>query len=847
MKDDSQEQTSASILIVEDEALLAEDLELSLKNLGYRVGGTVSTGEKAVKLAKDLRPDLILMDIKLSGDIDGIDAADRIRTGFDIPVVYLSGYSEKDVLERAKKTEPYGYIGKPISLSELRSTIETALYKHQADKRVRESEKRYHVLVDSMAEGVILQDNQHVILSFNASAERILGVRGEEVVGKSSFDIMWNCVTLQGFPCPVDEHASTITLRTGKPLSNVVMGIFKGSGDTVWISVNTRPLIRDGETLPYAVVISFSDITERKKAEEASKRIEERFRSLIDQAADAIFVHDFSGRFLEVNQQACTSLGYTREELLSKSVVDIDPDTVPRGDSARFWANIPTTFEAKHTRKDGTSFPVEVRLSPIEYGETKVILAAARDIAARKKAEKTLRESEERFRTIYQTSPDAVTINRLSDGLYIDVNYGFTELTGFTRDEVVGKSSLEINIWHSPVDRNRLVDAFEDGGHVSNLELQFRLKDGRVKTGLASARIIDLNGEPHMLSVTRDVDDWKKAQLELQEKTSLLNSLIEALPDVVYFKDTKRRHLLVNKTYEEFFGLNRQDVIGKTVEELIPLNQTAPSRKSDEEVMKSKESLFEEQSWVNSKGDNRIFETRKFPILDDQRNIIAIGGISRDITERNRSDEQIKTSLREKEVLLREIHHRVKNNLAVIQSLLRIQSHYAQNQELTRMLDEAQHRVGSMALCHELLYQSENLSDIKISQYIGNLLSRLAASYSTVGRRIEIKKEIQEVQLGIDKAVPLGFVLTELISNCYLHAFPERRQGKIAVSLRCLEDKNLELAVKDNGIGLPHDTGVEESRTLGYHLMRIFVKQLNGEMEILRENGTGVRIKFAAA
>jgi CheY-like chemotaxis protein len=138
--DDGTEKAPARILIVEDEAILAEDLGLSLENLGYLVRGKVSTGEEAVKLAEKLKPDLILMDIKLQGDIDGIEAADQISKRLDVPVVFLTGYSESDVLERAKKTEPYGYIGKPISVSELRNTIETALYKHASDKRVRESE-----------------------------------------------------------------------------------------------------------------------------------------------------------------------------------------------------------------------------------------------------------------------------------------------------------------------------------------------------------------------------------------------------------------------------------------------------------------------------------------------------------------------------------------------------------------------------------------------------------------------------------------------------------------------------------------------------------------------------------
>ncbi|MGB6065648.1 MAG: ATP-binding protein [Desulfomonilaceae bacterium] len=127
---------------------------------------------------------------------------------------------------------------------------------------------------------------------------------------------------------------------------------------------------------------------------------------------------------------------------------------------------------------------------------------------------------------------------------------------------------------------------------------------------------------------------------------------------------------------------------------------------------------------------------------------------------------------------------------------------------------------------------------------MGNLLSQLKKSFSIIGKRIEIRQEIKELQLGIDKAVPLGFILTELVSNCYKHAFPERSHGQIAVSLRHAGQENLELVVRDDGIGLPEDVDLEKPTSLGYHLIGIFVKQLNGEMEILSQKGTEVRVSF---
>ena len=216
----------------------------------------------------------------------------------------------------------------------------------------------------------------------------------------------------------------------------------------------------------------------------------------------------------------------------------------------------------------------------------------------------------------------------------------------------------------------------------------------------------------------------------------------------------------------------------------------------------------------------------------------------REREKNKRAEAQIKASLMEKEVLLREIHHRVKNNLAVMQSMLRLQSRYAQSTEFSRMLEDAQNRIMSMALAHELLYQSENLTYVNVGQYVGKLVHHLVASLSELGGRVKITNEIQNVNLGIDIAIPLGFILTELISNCLKHAFPEERRGEISVSLQTVGDKEFELKVHDDGVGMAADIDTEHPSAMGLDLVRIFVSQLSGTMEILREKGTDVRIRF---
>jgi two-component sensor histidine kinase len=231
-------------------------------------------------------------------------------------------------------------------------------------------------------------------------------------------------------------------------------------------------------------------------------------------------------------------------------------------------------------------------------------------------------------------------------------------------------------------------------------------------------------------------------------------------------------------------------------------------------------------------------------LRDEDGNPAGVEGIARNITERKRAEDHVKASLEEKEVLLREIHHRVKNNLAVINSLVRLQSRRTKDETHRTMFEDTNKRIMSMTLAHDLLYRSKNLANISIGEYITKLVDHLVASSLVLGDSISVKKEIKDVSLSLDTAVPLGFLLTELVTNCLKHAFPAIRRGKITISLLTADEKKFELVVADNGIGIPEGTDLTNTTSLGLSLVSTYVKQLDGEIEIIRGNGTEVRIRF---
>lgn len=208
---------------------------------------------------------------------------------------------------------------------------------------------------------------------------------------------------------------------------------------------------------------------------------------------------------------------------------------------------------------------------------------------------------------------------------------------------------------------------------------------------------------------------------------------------------------------------------------------------------------------------------------------------------------QIQASLREKTVLLKEVHHRVKNNMQVISSLLNLQAQHIQDKEARAMFEDSRNRVKSMALIHEKLYQSENLAQIDFAAYIKNLTQHLASSYFERSRRIDLDLKIQNVLLGVDQAIPCGLIINELVSNALKHAFPRQKEGKIRIVFQSDGNGGLNLEVSDNGIGLPKSIKLEESETLGLQLVTTLVNQLDGNLEIKRNGGTSFRIDFGCA
>ena len=268
---------------------------------------------------------------------------------------------------------------------------------------------------------------------------------------------------------------------------------------------------------------------DRRHLEKALRESELLYHASFEQSpAVKLLIDPKTGEIVDANLAAAEFYGYQLPQLKSMKITDINmlPTDQVQAEMANAFTRQREVFIFRHRLATGEIRTVEVYSGPIQIGDRHLLHSIIHDITERKRAEEALQQSEQKFRLAFQTSPDAININRLEDGLYVDINQGFTDLTGFTREDVIGQTSLEIKIWHDPADRDRLVKGLKEQGVYENLEAQFRRKEGSLTTALMSARVLMLGEVPHILSITRDISERKQMEEELRKSGDVLGILV---------------------------------------------------------------------------------------------------------------------------------------------------------------------------------------------------------------------------------------------------------------------------------------------------------------------------------
>jgi PAS domain S-box-containing protein len=342
-------------------------------------------------------------------------------------------------------------------------------------------------------------------------------------------------------------------------------------------------------------------------------------------------------------------------------------------------------------------------------------------------------------------------------------------------------------------------------------------------------------------TVENVVKRWK-VERELKQ----YQSMVEYAHDVIFFKDLNGRYVIVNDKTAECFGLAREEVIGKDDFELMPdPEEAAKNMEDDLEVFAAGKPKEITKRMTAVDGTPYWFQATKVPYFDADGKIIGLVGIARDITDQKHVQDQIKAALREKEVLLGEMHHRVKNDLQVISSLLNMQACLAGSEDIAAILFESRDRVNTMILMHAQLYESGNLVEVNMKEFLEGITRRSFQSYPIKDTRITQIIHITDYPLPVSAAVHVGLILNELLSNVFKHAFAGRTEGNVRVDFDVTEEGKASLTVSDDGARLPPGFDIDTTGSLGLRLVKILAKdQLQGDLEVTCTDGTTFLITF---
>jgi len=576
------------------------------------------------------------------------------------------------------------------------------------------------------------------------------------------------------------------------------------------------------------------------------------FRLLVENMLEGVVIVDWDTTILFANKVAAALLGFESPENLigHKSLEFVHPDskdllvktleTVKAGNSK-------VNNEYRFTTNKGKDVWFETCGTKIDFKGRSADLVTFSDITERKRAEKALKESEELYRKLVQTSPDAVTATDI-EGRITHVSQRTLQLYKYEyADELLGKSAFDLI---APKDRERAMmnlGKTMNEGFVRNAEYTMLRKDGtRFKGEVSAALIKDTEGNPRaFIATTRDITDRKHAEEKLRENEEKFRLFFENEPEYCYMVSPEGRILDINKSALETLGYKKEEIIGKL---LLPTIYAPSSRKKAEGAFRKWRETGrlknEELTIITKNGEERTVLLSVDSVRDVYGKIIYSISVQRDITERKRAEEQIKHSLKEKEVLLKEIHHRVKNNMQIISSLLSLQSDHITDERALEMFRESQTRIRSMALIHENLYQSEDFAHIEFGEYIKLLTGDILRFYGESAQEIVLKIDAENILLGIDTAIPCGLIINELVSNSLNHAFPDG-EGKITVKFSTIDENTLELVISDNGIGIPDSIDIRTTESFGLQLVTLLAEeQLEGNINLDRNGGTAIHITF---
>jgi len=531
-----------------------------------------------------------------------------------------------------------------------------------------------------------------------------------------------------------------------------------------------------------------------------------------------------------------------------ESAVDLyDSESRPRIEAAiRDTLERGTPFDTELQIPSSTGAHQWVRITcypQVENGRVANLRGSVHDITERKQAEAKLQTAEALFARVFQSSPCAISVFRLSDDRWIDVNSAYLQMTGYSLQEVIGHSPWELNLYVDPAMREGWSKRLHAEKRIEPQDAKIRRKSGEVRDVLASIEATDIGGEPLAILMALDVTERNDAERALRKSAELLRLFFDHAPVALAMFDRDMRYLHASRRWAADYGLETGDLRGLSHYQVFP--EISERWKEIHRRGQTGEIVREESDrFVRADGSVQWVRWEVRPWYQTPGEVGGIVIFTEDVTERKRTELDLLQALEAKTALLKEVHHRVKNNLQIVSSMLNLQARHVNNPAALETLRDTQGRIRAMAILHETLYREGHEARVDCALYFRLLCQHLRRTFDDHSQRIRLNTDLAAVELDIDVVIPCGLIVNELVSNAFKHGFPAGRRGEITVRLSAPSDRLVLLSVGDDGIGLPPHLDYLHCDTLGLQLVTGFAKQLSGTIAVKSDLGTAIEISF---
>ncbi len=862
-----------TILLVEDEAIIAVAEAMTLEKYGYKVI-TALSGEKAITTMDDTPGiDLVLMDINLGKGMDGTRAAEIILGKHTVPLIFLSSHTERDVVEKTEGITSYGYIVKNSGETVLIASIKMAFRLFESRMKEQENDEfRKRVFESSLVPIVIMDGETFAYLDCNPATVSIYGFSSkEETLGKTPYDV--------SAPHQYDGSASSKMVRHYTDIA-----IAEGLAVFEWRHQRPSGELWDAEVHMMSfyskdqlfLQFTLQDITLRKQAETALRESEEIFRLFMEYSPIYVFFKDERIRPISLSRNFEKMLGIPIEEMLGKTMDDLFPSELAKNMVA----------DDLRILKEGKSLMIEEEFNgrfystikfPIHIdGKPRYLSGYTIDVTERRQFEKMQQIKQELFIDLDSVTDLRNGLNKVLNAVVqLDcIDCGAIYITapangsldmiahqGFSSEFAKAISHIPIG---SPKVRMVLTGNPFYGTYA---EILPEIDEVRAREGLRALAAIPVMSQGQLIAVLslashshESIPNDTRRSLEtiafqtggalvrlqihgaLRESEQRFRNIYEAAQVGIVITTPALSIEKANPAFCYMIGYREEELKSMTFADITHPDYF--SRDTEIKLVASGEMLFHrsEKQYMHKDGSVLWGDIIVSGIRNEHGVLESFLFIINNITAGKQAEDEIRSLLQEKTLMLKEVHHRIKNNISSIESLLTLQSYSTKNTEALSLLQNAVSQVQSMRILYENLLISENYSDISTKTYFENLIQAIIALYPNAGN-ITIETNISDFVMNTKVIIPVGIIINELITNSMKYAFAGRAHGVLRVDIS-RELNSVLVIIADDGAGLPAGFNSDKNKGFGYMLVDMLVEQIGGSIKIENKMGMKCKIEF---